>query len=130
MADNLSATPSQGEAIGADVADLERVARILAECAVTKSPERHGFTRSEHYTVEAVSAIVERTWQSYLPEARALSTARETASGGEVRDAALREAAAVAYRTCAETRHVFLGYRCSDAILALQSAEPPAKGGS
>ena len=43
-------------------------------------------------------------------------------------DDALKAAAQAAYRTCAETRHMTLGDKCSDAILSLQRPETPAQG--
>ncbi len=54
----------------------------------------------------------------------AAALARPRAAVGE-RDSILRQAAQEAYRVCAETRHVQLGDKARDAILALQS--PPAK---
>lgn len=44
--------------------------------------------------------------------------ARAEAALAETRVEALREAAHIAYRTCAVTRHVTLGQKCADAILA------------
>lgn len=52
-------------------------------------------------------------------------------AGKLIRDgrlAGIEEAARVAYRVCAETRHVTLGDKVSEAILALKSS-PPAEGG-
>lgn len=42
----------------------------------------------------------------------------------EARGKALEEAAGVAYFTCAETRHVSLGEKCSTAIRALSEKKP------
>jgi hypothetical protein len=47
---------------------------------------------------------------------RAILAALTPASDG--RAEGLREAAGIAYRVCAETRHVTLGRKCEDAILA------------
>jgi Lar family restriction alleviation protein len=77
---------------------------VCVECGASTSGDDFGWmTKETDKATSKAQAVTE--WNTRTP-----------ASDG--RAEGLREAAGIAYRVCAETRHVTLGRKCEDAILA------------
>jgi hypothetical protein len=80
------------------------------------------FIKGEFPTVEAAKAAAQADYAARI--IAALDPAALAAMLADARANALREAAATAYRVCAETRHVTLGRAAEAATLALIDKEP------